>query len=557
MGVSNAALSPTPITRFWQRADAWMAKGSEYLSPILVKEARQALKSKQFIITFSLLLICGWAWSILGVAIMGPEIHFQGDSGMFLFLGYEFILLFPLVVIVPFSAYRSLASEWEDGTYEMISVTTLRAWQIIGGKLGSAILQMVVYLSALLPFLAFTNMLRGIDVVTIAYVVFWTVMACLFNTIVCLCVATITRDKIWQIVFSVALIAKMLGWFVLGIVLISLAYSENVFSFFDDWEFWLVSGIFLTAVVGFQVLFFLIARARLLFPSQNRSTAIRVTMMIHQAIFAGWMGWAAIQFPPVPYEAVTVFVFMLAIYWFLMGMFLTGENPQLSQRVKRSLPQSFLGRMFCTWFNPGSGTGYFFVVGNLAGAVLLVAFGLAMASFFKPEYINNWDSEKFAAVFLTCGLSLCYLTIYLGTARLFLLFLRRFAEVGVLLAVLINVLLYLVGELVPLVVSMMIPGVREEAYSLLQFPSPGFTIYVAIDSTTSRELAAVALLFLLLPAAIIFMLNFIFAASEIRQFRMAAPKRVQQEEAVLRPKRDEPTYRSPWDEDEPALGGTP
>src|SRR5262245_9409793 len=68
------------ISRFWKRADAWMAVASEYLSPILVKEARQALKSKQFIITFSLLLICGWAWSFLGVAIMGPDIHFSNYS---------------------------------------------------------------------------------------------------------------------------------------------------------------------------------------------------------------------------------------------------------------------------------------------------------------------------------------------------------------------------------------------------------------------------------------------------------------------------------------------
>ena len=45
----------------------------DWLNPILVKEARQALKSRQFVITFGLLLICGWVWSILGLAIIGPE----------------------------------------------------------------------------------------------------------------------------------------------------------------------------------------------------------------------------------------------------------------------------------------------------------------------------------------------------------------------------------------------------------------------------------------------------------------------------------------------------
>ena len=42
------------------------------LNPILVKETRQALKSKQFTITFGLLLIAVWAWTILGVAFIGP-----------------------------------------------------------------------------------------------------------------------------------------------------------------------------------------------------------------------------------------------------------------------------------------------------------------------------------------------------------------------------------------------------------------------------------------------------------------------------------------------------
>ena len=40
--------------------------------------------------------------------------------------GYYCILAFPLLVIVPFSAFRSLAAEREDGTYELLSITTRR-----------------------------------------------------------------------------------------------------------------------------------------------------------------------------------------------------------------------------------------------------------------------------------------------------------------------------------------------------------------------------------------------------------------------------------------------
>jgi ABC-type Na+ efflux pump permease subunit len=72
---------------------------------------------------------------------------------------------------VPYGAYRSLATEREDRTYELLSVTTLRPRQIIGGKLAGAVLQMLVYLSAISPCLAFTYLLRGLDILTIATII--------------------------------------------------------------------------------------------------------------------------------------------------------------------------------------------------------------------------------------------------------------------------------------------------------------------------------------------------------------------------------------------------
>ena len=34
------------------------------------------------------------------------------------------------------------------------------------------------------------------------------------------------------------------------------------------------------------------------------------------------------------------------------------ESPELSPRVQRGLPSTFVGRAFLTWFNPGPGTGF-------------------------------------------------------------------------------------------------------------------------------------------------------------------------------------------------------
>ena len=156
--------------------EAWLLRASERLNPIVVKEARQALKSRQFTITFTLVLAACWLWSMLKLALLGPSAYYLSD-GRELFFGYYIILSFATLVIVPFGAFRSLTSEREDRTYELLSITTLRPRQIVSGKLAAAVLQMLVYLSAVSPCLAFTYLLRGIDIPTIVIIVAYTVVA--------------------------------------------------------------------------------------------------------------------------------------------------------------------------------------------------------------------------------------------------------------------------------------------------------------------------------------------------------------------------------------------
>ena len=150
------------LHRFWPGVESRLERLGDRLNPILVKETRQALKSRQFLITFALLLFLGWGWSLLGIAMIGPAAS-VGTHGGDMFTGYFAILAFPLVIVVPFGAFRSLAAEQETRTFELLSITALGPRQIVAGKLGSAVVQMSVYLSAISPCLGFTYLLRGID----------------------------------------------------------------------------------------------------------------------------------------------------------------------------------------------------------------------------------------------------------------------------------------------------------------------------------------------------------------------------------------------------------
>ena len=78
-------------------------------NPIVVKEVRQALKSRQFVATFLLLLLAAWAGSIFGVSVLGESIDY-GSSAVAFYAGFLIVLCTATLVIVPFSTFRTKGS---------------------------------------------------------------------------------------------------------------------------------------------------------------------------------------------------------------------------------------------------------------------------------------------------------------------------------------------------------------------------------------------------------------------------------------------------------------
>ncbi|MCP4940700.1 MAG: ABC transporter permease, partial [Planctomycetaceae bacterium] len=144
-----------------ERVDAWCEKWGDWCNPILVKETRQALKSRQFVITFSLLLFAALSWTIIGTVSLMPGIY-DTPSAPRMLLGYYFVLALPMLLVVPLAAYRSLEGEIDDGTLELLSITALSPKQIVLGKLASAMLQMLLYFVVLFPCVSYAYTLRGV-----------------------------------------------------------------------------------------------------------------------------------------------------------------------------------------------------------------------------------------------------------------------------------------------------------------------------------------------------------------------------------------------------------
>jgi hypothetical protein len=525
----------------WQRIEPVLVRVGDWLNPILVKETRQALKSRYFLVVFVLLLALCWVATIGGVAYIGPSIYYGASGSALLWIYYIFLGVW-LLLFVPYAAFRSLAAEREDNTYDLMSITTLKPRQIISGKLGSSVAQMAVYFSAVTPCLAFTYLLRGVDLPTIIVLLAYTFFGSLGLSMVGLLLATTTQNRVSQVFMSVGFIVLLLFACWSGLMAAYGAiFSGFGFRLLDSSEFWIFTAAMATFYTTSFALAFFAAAGMITFASENRSTPLRICMLVQQAAWVGWMGFAWI-YSSFELAILLVMVTFAGMYWYVMGTLLTTERPDMSQRVKRQLPSTTLGRLYLSWLNPGPGSGYMFVIANATSLAMLCILGM-IASSLSGQGVAGWPSATDLTFMLIIGWG--YLVAYLGLGMLVVAALRRVAVVTMLASVLIHFLIVLAGSGIPAVVQMMSVELRSLDYSYVQITNPFWSLLHIANGGTSEGYVLV----LIVPAAAacILLLNLRGVVRELRQVRIAAPPRVLADEAELHPP-PEALPTNPWDE---------
>ncbi len=546
--------APSRFARLFARFESWLERVVDRINPILVKECRQALKSRQFTITFSLVLGCCWLWSIYGVMAIGPEVHL-GAAGMRMYFGYFGIMAFPLLVVVPYGAFRSLADERDDRTFDLLSITALSPRQIVAGKLGSAVMQMLVYLSAITPCLGFTYLLRGIEAPTILITVVYMFFGSLGLSMVGLLAATIARERHWQTLWAAAVVLGLAGLFFLVVGLVTETLSRDRIAY-ESSTFWIANVYLALAYASYFALCYLAAGAQLTFPSENRSTALRIVMLVQQLLLTFGIVWAiarrssetgGLYIDGTNGGLIEAYLVILSLHWYAMGVLLNGEMPRLSNRAKRRLPQSFLGRVFFTWFNPGPASGYLFALTNLGIGISLLIGGLVVwqsargplgaTAIGRPGVMTMTvpPSAIFAEpVIRVTLLAFGYVALYLGLGRLVLSLLRRLLPSGIVISVIVQGLLWLVFNITPVLMDE-IAGRRRYEYDLWYVFSPPATF----SEIARRGLGSTSdkIILIVLGAALaVFIANLRGIAAELRQVRTEAPQRVIEEEELLHPK---------------------
>ncbi|HXY36882.1 MAG TPA: hypothetical protein VEI07_21825 [Planctomycetaceae bacterium] len=454
----------------------------DHCNAIVVKEVRQALKSRQFVGTFVLLLLVAWGGSIFGVSMVGDSIEY-GSSAEGFFVLFFMILCVASLVIVPYAAYRSIVEERAENTLELVQITALSPRQIVWGKSLSALVQVLVYFSAITPFIAFTSLIPGFDFVHTAFDLGALLVVAFVFSSVALAIGAQTKNKISQSFGSLGVIVlSLIGMAIFAQLSFTMGY---IVSLAEPAVWWAIAiGVFLAISTAF--LCQQIAIAQLTFESDNRSSGIRLTVtgqwliawlavLVFVAVFS--RGPSGTDFFGI-IVLTTIFITVAALY-------VIAEPEGISRRVARGLPRTRRMRMLWVPFLPGGTRGLIFGLTSLA--LMAVVAVLAMSWDSRTGSHFSSTSNEFSA----SAVLIAYAVIYMGAGawltRLFRRVMANFSPGHLLALLLLGTLLLIVLETLWHFLS----STHVRDFEPIDVVNPVITVGVVYDNKTSAGLAGI------------------------------------------------------------------
>src|ERR1043165_446027 len=125
---------------------------------MLVKELRQGMRSRLFVISFLLVQAAMILVAVLGLYAAVNKEETSEVSGLF-----WAILGAPLLIIMPMSGLGAVGNERKTNTLEPIFLTRLTARRILTGKWLALVAQTVLLVCAILPYAVLRYFLGGVD----------------------------------------------------------------------------------------------------------------------------------------------------------------------------------------------------------------------------------------------------------------------------------------------------------------------------------------------------------------------------------------------------------
>jgi hypothetical protein len=389
-------------------------------NPVVVKELRQAVRNWSVTGMLCLFLVVLFGAAVAFLIGQSFQIHGSLQMGRGLSFAFIAILTGASLIFIPLYVGVRLAWERQEHNLDLLYISTLTPGRIIRGKFLCGAYMTLLFFSACMPFMAFTILLRGVDLPTIFFILF-----CLFG-VVCLAVqaaillACLPTTKPFKILLGLAAL-----WALVTVAFplffgLSQMITSGIGATMGTRDFWIT---FLAAAgigLGLLGLLYMLSVGLISPVSANRALPLRTYVTVI------WLlGGAASLFFLVRYRNVT------PIYaWFIPTLvvmiaslaFVVSNHDQLSYRVRRAIPINRFKRALAFLFFNGA-------AGGLAWVLLLTGITYGTVSYlFDRSAVwfasHTWGGGHEVGQFMTTTAAIvCYAFAY---ALLALFIHRRF-----------------------------------------------------------------------------------------------------------------------------------
>jgi hypothetical protein len=382
-----------------------LESASDWLSPIVVKEVRQAVRGREFHYSFAITLLVGLAVAFFGAA---DALGGNGTSGRWTFAALMGCLTLLGLAVVPLGAFSALRNERLEQTLELITLSALSPRRIVIGKLLAQGVKLATLFAGLAPFIAMSFLLGGIDfgtiLVSLPILFMWSMWACA----ACLFLSTLLKTRAMSgVVFGGVGVVLFLFLVVFGLPRLmfflmsrgafpggmSVGVGVGVVAGSQSWWELAIMTTICLATMGNLVL---LAENRLSLPTEDRVTALRAGFFGQFLLIGAW----AISFinePPIGRSNAAQALGVLGgLHLAAVAMFAVTEDLVVSRRVLLRMNAVSPWRRLLAILGPGGGRGALYVLTQMA-------LYLAAAWLLRPTWVSlRW----FLAV---CGY-ICFFT---------------------------------------------------------------------------------------------------------------------------------------------------
>lgn len=397
------------------------------LNPIVIKELRQGVRSWTVTGMLLLFLVVLFIASLGFLITESFDVNANMGLGGTMFSTFVVILAGASVFFIPLYTGVRVAAERQENNPDLLYVTTLSPGRIIFGKFLCGAYIALLFFSACMPFMAFTNLLRGVDLPTVFFILAFLFLVVCAANMVTIFFACLPVSRPFKFLFVIG--GFIASFFLIGSLIGSsfLLMRSGVGAMMTGRDFWIGAA---TAVgIGLMViaLFFVLSVALISPPSANRALPVRIYLtalwLLGGLLCFSWVsrsGRAELM------NAWLFFTFVMAIIALLVTI---SNADQLSLRVRRRIPRSGLKRALAFLFFNGAAGGLIWLGGILAATFLLTR---ALQISFSSAASSD---DEFATLSATGAYAFAYALTALFLQRKFLS--KRPPKLAGLLAVLL------------------------------------------------------------------------------------------------------------------------